>query len=105
VERRRRFADPLAVPARHLLADILDHPRLAWDHLDTILKTSPKLFADDRSVERRRMRDPPDRAQSKECVLFAGSDEGGANWAVLSPPQQAASRIAPGWRSAAYSRF
>jgi hypothetical protein len=36
VERRRRLADPLAVPARHLLAHVLNHLPLAWDHLQRL---------------------------------------------------------------------
>ena len=36
VERRRRLADPLAVPARHLLAHVLDHLPLARDHLQRL---------------------------------------------------------------------
>jgi len=36
VERRRRLADLLAVPARHLLAHMLDHLPLARDHLQRL---------------------------------------------------------------------
>ena len=36
VERRRRLADPLAIPARHLLAHVLDHLPLARDHLQRL---------------------------------------------------------------------
>ena len=36
VERRRRLADLLAVPARHLLAHVLDHLPLARDHLQRL---------------------------------------------------------------------
>lgn len=36
VKRRRRLADPLAVPARHLLAHVLDDLPLARDHLQRL---------------------------------------------------------------------
>ena len=43
VERRRRLADLLAVPARHLLANVLDDLPLARDHLQRLRNVFAKL--------------------------------------------------------------